>query len=109
MLPDRKDEKLMGKVRKGVKYDDILTGEGHYNATHDKSEYEVKYPDGSTEQMVDKILTGNVLSQVYFEGHHYQVLTEVTYHKRDHSAITRVNGFIRYSNGSLHRKRKTRI
>ena len=30
----------------------------------------------------------------------------MTYQKRDDSAITKVNGFIKSSNGNLHRKRK---
>ena len=35
----------MGKVRKRVKYDDSSTGKGNYNPMHDKSLYEVEYPD----------------------------------------------------------------
>ena len=31
----------MGKVRERFKYDDTSTGEGNYNAMHDKSLYEV--------------------------------------------------------------------
>ena len=48
-----------------------------------------------------------MLSQVYSEGHHYQVLTEVTDHKRDASAIAKVDGFIKSSSVNLHRKRTT--
>ena len=33
-----------------------------------------------------------MMSQVEFEGHHYQVLTEVTDHKNDDSAIAKVDG-----------------
>ena len=49
----------------------------------------------------------NMLSQVDSEGHHYQLLTQVTDHNRDFSAITKVNGFIKYINGNLHWKRMT--
>ena len=41
VLPDQKGEKLMGKVRKRVRYDDTSTGEGNYNSMHDKYLYEV--------------------------------------------------------------------
>ena len=47
------------------------------------------------------------MSQVDYEGHHYQVLTEVTDHKKDDSAIAKVGGFIKSSSGNLHRKSTT--
>ena len=49
-----------------------------------------------------------MLSQVESEGHHYKVLTEVTDHKKDDSAISKVGGFIKSSSGNIHRKRTTR-
>ena len=48
-----------------------------------------------------------MLSQVDSEGHHYQVLTQVTYHNKYYSAIAKVGGFVKPSNGNLYRKRKT--
>ena len=48
-----------------------------------------------------------MLSQVDSEFHYYQVLTEVTDHKKDDSAISKVDGFINSSSGNLHRKRTT--
>ena len=45
-----------------------------------------------------------MMSQVDSEVHHYQVLTEVTDHKKDDSAISKVEGFIKSSIGNLHRK-----
>ena len=50
-----------------------------------------------------------MLSQVDFEVNHYQLLTEVTYHKIDNSTITKAGSFIKSSNGNLHQKRKTRV
>ena len=44
------------------------------------------------------------MSQVDSEGHNYQVLTEVTDHNKDDSAIAKVDGF----SGNLHQKRITR-
>ena len=105
MLPDRKGEKLMGKFRKRVRYDDTSTGKGNYNAMHDKSLYEVEYPDGTTEQLLANTIAENMMSQVDSEGHHYQVLTEVTDHKKDDIDISKVGGFIKSSSDNLHRKR----
>ena len=74
---------------------------------HDKSLYEVEYPDGTTEQLVDNIIAENMMSQVDSEGYHYQVLTEVTDHKKDDSAIAKVGGFIESSIGNLQQKMMT--
>ena len=49
-----------------------------------------------------------MLSQVDSEGHHYQVLTEVTDNKKDYIAIAKVDGFINSSSGNIHRKRTIR-
>ena len=49
-----------------------------------------------------------MMSQVDSEGYHYQVLTEVTYHKKYDSTIAKVDCFIQSSSGKLHRKRTTR-
>ena len=75
---------------------------------HEKSLYEVEYPDGMTEQLAANIISENMMSQVDSESHHYQVLTEVTYHKKDESAIAKVYVFIKSNSGKLHWKRMTR-
>ena len=74
---------------------------------HDKSLYEVEYPDGTTEQLAANIIAENILSQVDSEGHHYQVFTEVTANKRYGISIANVDGFINSSSGILHRKTTT--
>ena len=105
VLTDKKVDKTAGKVRNHIKYYDISIGEGHYIAMHDKSVYEVKYTDGTTVQLEANIIAQNMISKIDFEGHHYQALTELTDHKRDDIAITKVYGFIKSSNGNLHWER----
>ena len=56
VLPDRDVEKLMGKVRKRVIYDNTSTGKGNYNSMHDNSLYEVEYPDVTTEKLAANII-----------------------------------------------------
>ena len=109
MLPDRKGEKLMLKFRKRIKYDKISTGEGHYNSIHNNYVYKVEYPDGTIEELTANIISENMLSQVEYEGHHYKVLAKVIDHKRYDSAITKVNGLIKSSNGNLHSKSTNRV
>ena len=48
------------------------------------------------------------MSQVHSESHHYHVLNEVTDHKKDDSAISKVGGFIESYSGNLQQKRTTR-
>ena len=55
-----------------------------------------------TEQLEDNIIAKNMLSQVDSKGHNYQVLTEVTYHKKGDSYIAKVDCFIKSSSGNLH-------
>ena len=74
---------------------------------HDKSVYEVEYPDGTTDQLGANITAQNILSQVYSWYHYYKVLTDVTDHKIYDSAITKVNGVIKSIIDNLHQKRTT--
>ena len=108
VLPDRKGEKLIGKVSKRVRYDDTVAGEGNYNSMHGNSLYEAEYPYGMTEKLAANMISENILSQVESEGHHYRVLTEVTDQNNDDCAISKVNFFINSSSSNLHLKRTTR-
>ena len=81
----------MGEVSKCIKYYESSTGEVNYNPMHDKYLYEVEYPVVMTEQLAANIIAENMMSQVDSEGHHYQVLTEVTDHKKDDSTISKVD------------------
>ena len=74
---------------------------------HDKSVYEVEYPDVTMEKLIANIISETIISLVDSEGHHYQLLTGFTDHKIDGRAISKVDVFIESSNGNLHRNRKT--
>ena len=70
VLPDRKGEKLMGKVRKrGIYYDTSKVG-GNYNAIHDKYLYEVEYPDGTLEK-----LAANIIAEIWCHKLTLKVIT----------------------------------
>ena len=62
MLPDWKDQKLISKFRKRVRYYDTSTVRGNYNAMPDNSLYEDEYSNGTTEQLADNIIAENILS-----------------------------------------------
>ena len=107
VLPGNKGETLTRKINKLVRYYDTSTGKASYNVIHDNSIYEIEYPDGTMEQLAANIIAGSMLSQVDSEGYHYQVLNEVTDHKKDDSAIAKVGGFIESSSGNLQQKMMT--
>ena len=96
----------MGKGRKNIKYDDISTREGHFNAMHDKSVYKVGYSAGKMKQLASKIIAESMLSQVDSEGCHCKVLADMTGHRTGDSAITNVDVFIIHSHGNIHLNRK---
>lgn len=70
--------------------------------------FEVEYHDGTVERLQSNIIAENMMSQVDAYGHHHQILKEIVEHKRDGSAITIENGFIRSRSGNLHPKKTTR-
>ena len=80
---------------------------GDFNGIYDNSLYEVEYNYGRTEQLEDNIIAENMLSQVDYEGNHYQVLTGVTDHKNYDISIAKVDGFINSSSGNINQKRTT--
>ena len=75
---------------------------------HNKLVYEVNYPDGTTEKLTANTIDENMLLRVDYEGQNYQLFTEVTDKNRYDSTITKVDGFINYSNGNLHKNTTTR-
>ena len=106
-LPDKKGDKIIVKFSKRIKYDYSSIDKGNYNPMHNKSLYKVEYPDETTEQLEANIISENMMSQVYSEGHHYQLLTEVTDQNKYGSSIAKVDGFVKSSSGNLHQKSTT--
>ena len=91
----------MVNIRKRIKCDDVSEGGGRYNAIHNKHVYEFDHPYGTTKQLTANITSENMLSKLDSEGHHCQVLSEVTDQRRDDSRIKNVNGFIKSSDDKL--------
>ena len=91
-LPNAADEKLMAKVRKKVRSDNHNDGK-NYNPILDSSVYEVQFSDGTTEEIAANVIAECMLSQVDSEGHHYQILKEISDHKKNWNAISVSEGF----------------
>ena len=58
--------------------------------------------------MTANVIAENILSQVDSEGHHYQVLKDISDHSMDGIALKRSDIFIRICDRNLHAKKKTR-
>ena len=107
-LPGRSEENQMGKVLKRVKGNDgAAVGTSNSNPMLDTSEYEVQFPDGHVEELTANVIAESMFSQVDDEGHHFQLMKEITDHKSDGRAITIENGYDTSRNGNKVPKKTT--
>jgi hypothetical protein len=58
------------------------------NPMLDTREYEVQFPDGSSQSYTAKIIAENIYSQVDEEGNMYSVFSEIIGHDKDDTAFT---------------------
>ena len=70
--------------------------------------YEVSFPNIRTEDLTTNVVSDIMLYQVDSEGHHYQVLKDISYHSAYGSALKRSDVFIRNCSRNLQAKRTTR-
>ena len=100
---------MIARLTKRVKYNKgNQRGIEHPRLFADNSLCEVLFPNGQTEELTDNVIDENMLSQVYSEGHHYQVPKEISDHSGDESALNKSYGFIRSHGGNLQPKKTTR-
>ena len=109
LLPDHDGNKMMAKVIKRVKGNDgNPIGTKHSNPVLDSSEYVVEMSDGSTQELTANLIAESMYSQVDSEGHHYQLMAEISDHRKDRTAIPISNGMMRSRNGNMVPKKTTR-
>ena len=105
-LPNAADEKLMAKVRRKINNSDANDGK-NYNPILDSSTYEVQFSDGTTDEVAANVIAECMFSQVDSEGHHYQILKEISDHKKNWDALSVSEGFHTRKNSSQKIPRKT--
>ena len=109
LLPNQDGNKKMAKVIKIVKgKNGNPVGTLHNNPMLDTSECTVEMSDGSSQELTSNITNQSMSAQVYSEGHHYQLLQEITDHSKYRSAIPISDGMIRLHNGNVVPKKTTR-
>jgi hypothetical protein len=69
------------------------TGRRHDNPMLDSRQYEIEFPDGSTKVVAANLIAENLFSQVDEEGRSYQIMQEITDHRKTDKAISLEDGF----------------
>ena len=64
-------------------------GKRHSNPLLDTREYNLKMPDGSTEQYTANTFAENLYFDIDYYGHTFTMLNELIGHKKDESALTK--------------------
>ena len=102
---DLQKAKVTGRIQdaKG-----LPVGKRNANPLLDTREYEVTYPDGSTEAMMANTIAENLYAQVDKEGRSYAVLGTILDHRTNGHAVTKDDGYITDKRGRRHQKRTTR-
>lgn len=108
LLP-RDGEMIKGTVVARTKTDDgIALGKRNQNPILDTREYEVVFPDGSTEIFTANTIAECLYSQVDEHGQEFQVMKEISDHKADGSALKKDDGFFIDQHGRRSPKITTR-
>ena len=70
------------------------------NPLFDTREYVVEFTDGTTDNYFANVIAKCMYAQIDSKGNHYQLLSEITDHRSDNSAIQIADGFITSRNGN---------
>ena len=84
-------DKVINRVKGN---DGKCIGRYYDNPIIDTSEYEVVLEDGSSTQYAANVIAENIFSQADSEGNQYSIISEITDHKGDNSAIKISDGYI---------------
>jgi hypothetical protein len=82
------DQNLRGEViRRRRDHNGRPIGVRNHNPIMDTREYEVVFPDGTTQSYSANVIAENLYSQVDAEGHSFSFFEDIIGHKRDDAAI----------------------
>ena len=81
------DERCRCVVKRSQGLDGDPIGHAHVNPLFDTREYEVEFTDGTHERYQANVIAENMYAQVDDEVNQYLLLSEITDHKCDGSAI----------------------
>ena len=108
ILPHGGEAQRATVLRRKRNQDGDPIGKRNQNPILDTREYEVQFPDGSTDTCTANTIAENMYSQVDNQGREYLLLQEITDHKTDGSAVVKDDGFITSSTGQRRPRTTTR-
>ena len=101
-LPGPGGRDQMTRVVKRIKgKDGKAKGVHHENPILNTSEYLVKFPDEAFKELTANFIAESIFSQVEVEGKHYQLLSDISDHQKDGTAISKSEGY--YTRGRNHK------
>jgi hypothetical protein len=109
-LPGQGNQMQMARVVKRIKGNDgnPINASRPYNPILDNSEYLIEFNDGTTKEITANIIAESMFSQIDDEGQHFQLLSKISDHCKDSTALTKKNGYFqRHSNGPIVPKKTT--
>jgi hypothetical protein len=98
-LPHGGEMQLARVTKRHKGSDGNPTGKRHENPILDSRQYEIEFPDGSTEVVAANLIAENLFSQVDEEGRSFQIMREITDHRKTDQAVSIEDGFTTNKHG----------
>ena len=101
-------EQVRATVKKRVKDDlDRPVGLRHANPILDTRQYEVEFPDGSTDAFTANMIAENLFAQTDMEGRSFSIVKDIVGHRKDEHAVNKtdedyINGIKRHTTAGWH-------
>jgi hypothetical protein len=83
-------------------------GRQHSNPILNTCEYKVQFPDGATNVFTVNIIAESMYSQINGDGHTFLLMSEITDHKTDGTAVSKDDGYEVMRNGQQRPRHTTR-
>ena len=77
-----------------------VVGLAQANPFFDTREYDIEFTDGSVDKYTANVMTENMFTYVDDEGNQYLIMNEITYHRKDNTAIPISDGMTCGHNGN---------
>ena len=82
------NQNQMAKVLRMIKVDNGKDkGVNHNNPVLDTSEYLVGFPDRTTKELTANLIAESMFANVYQEGRHYQLIKDISEHRKNKEAL----------------------
>ena len=87
--------------------DGSVIGRANANPILDTRTYEVKFPDGQMAEMAANVIAQNMYTMCDEEGNQFLLLAGIVDHRKDESAMTRADMYIR-KGSNIHVRKSTK-